>query len=242
MEYSGYDQRFESGGIRLYQADCMKMLPQIPDKYYSLCICDPPYGIGEDGGSNHSRGTLCEATKYAIKGWDRIPPSAEYFKELLRVSRNQIIWGANHFIDRIPLPSPCWIIWDKVNYGNDFADCELALTSFKTAARKFTFQWSGMLQGDMKNKEKRIHPTQKPVRLYEWLLKNYAKPGDKILDTHCGSGSILIACDIMGYDIDAYEIDLEYFTAAKARLARHQQQGFMILEPPRPTPLQVEAL
>jgi len=211
--------------IRLFNEDCMAGMASMPDKAYQLAIVDPPYGIGEDGSKNHTRGHLCEAKRYSRKGWDNEAPPAEYFEELQRVSRNQIIFGANHFIDRVPMPSPCWIVWDKMNYGNDFADCELALTSFKTAVRKFTFQWNGMLQGDMKNKERRIHPTQKPVRLYEWLLKNYAHEGDHILDTHLGSGSSAIAADIMGYDFTGYEIDAEYFQAAKARLERHQAQG-----------------
>lgn len=124
--------------------------------------------------------------------------------------------------------TPCMIVWDKLNSGN-FADCELAWTSFKTAVRKVSFLWNGMLQQDMKNKETRIHPTQKPVRLYEWLLTHYAKPGDKILDTHGGSGSICIACDILGYDLDWYEIDKEYFEAAKERLERHQMQEVLAL-------------
>jgi len=210
--------------IRLFNQDSILAMPSMPDKAYELAVVDVPYGIGEDGESNHSRGCLAETTKFIPKAWDREPPPPEYFAELMRVSVNQIIWGANHFIDRIPVPSPCWIVWDKINGKTDFADCELAWTSFPSAVRQCRFQWQGMLQGDMKNKEKRIHPTQKPVRLYEWLLKNYAKPGDKILDTHGGSGSIMIACDILGFDLDWYEIDKDYFTAAKERLERHQRQ------------------
>jgi site-specific DNA-methyltransferase (adenine-specific) len=202
----------------------------MPGKAYDLAIVDPPYGIGEDGSNNHTRGHLCEAKRYTRKGWDDEAPPVEYFKELQRVSVNQIIFGANHFIDRVPIPSSCWIVWDKVNYGNDFSDCELALTSFKTSVRKFTFQWNGMLQGDMKHKEKRIHPTQKPAALYRWLLSKYAKPGDKILDTHGGSGSICIACHDLGFDLDWYEIDAEYFQAAKERTERHQRQVCLPLE------------
>jgi site-specific DNA-methyltransferase (adenine-specific) len=213
--------------VNLYHGDCMEAMKAMPDKTYQLCIVDPPYGIGEASGReasrNNSPGRAQTPVKYAVKEWDKQTPPAAFFSELRRVSVNQIIWGGNFFLDHLPSTS-CMIVWDKLNSG-DFADCELAWTSFKTAVRKVSFMWNGMLQGDMKNKEKRIHPTQKPVRLYEWLLNNYAKPGDKILDTHCGSGSILIACDIMGYDIDAYEIDLDYFTAAKERLERHQAQG-----------------
>jgi site-specific DNA-methyltransferase (adenine-specific) len=153
-----------------------------------LAIVDPPYGIGVDGGIGG--GVLAKKSDFKKKDWDNQSPNETYFRELKRVSKNQIIWGANHFIEKIPNPnSSCWIVWDKENGDNFFADCELAYCSFKTAVRKFKFRWQGMLQGDMKNKESKIHPTQKPVRLYEWLLANYAKEGDKILDTHVGSGS-----------------------------------------------------
>jgi site-specific DNA-methyltransferase (adenine-specific) len=245
MEYSGYDQKFESGGIRLYQADCMKMLPQVPDKYYQLCICDPPYGIGENNGQYKSRNInrvdrrngkpiIINHPGYPIKQWDKKPPNKEYFIELQRVSKNQIIFGGNYFINHLQ-PTSCFIVWDKCNGGSDFADCELAWTSFKTAVRKFTFMWSGFCQGvgienghiNQGNKklcERRIHPTQKPVALYQWLLKNYAKPGDKILDTHGGSCSSAIACDIMGFDFVGYEIDEDYYRAAVERFERHKQQ------------------
>ena len=141
-------------------------------------------------------------------------------------SKNQIMWGANHYIDNLPFmcSSPCWLVWNKLNSG-DFADCELAWTSFKTAVRKFDFRWNGMLQGDMKNKEHRIHPTQKPVALYKWLLSNYAKEGDTILDTHLGSGSIAIACHDLKFDLTGYELDEDYYKAACERLKAHQAQG-----------------
>lgn len=118
-------------------------------------------------------------------------------------------------------PSPCWIVWDKNNGENDFADCELAYTSFKTSVRRFLFTWSGMLQGDMKQKEERLHPTQKPIALYKWILQNYAKPGDTILDTHLGSGSSRIAAYDMGFDFTGYELDAEYFSASEARFKNH---------------------
>ena len=147
--------------------DCMDGMRQFPDKYFDLAIIDTPYGIGEDGSKNHSRGKLATAKNYkAYEGKDLESPSVEYWKELFRVSKNQIIWGANHFISKIPYDSSCWIVWDKDNGNTDFADCELAWTSFKTAVRKFTYRWQGMLQGNMKNKEIRIHPCQKPVALY----------------------------------------------------------------------------
>lgn len=204
----------------------MELVARYPDGYFDLAIVDPPYGIWEDGGSNHSRGKLTKPKKYIPKQWDRQKPEKGFFTELLRVSKNQIIWGANHFIENIPnANSSCWVVWDKNNGENDFADCELAYTSFKSAVRKFEFKWHGMLQGDMKNKETRIHPTQKPVALYKWLLHNYAKPGDRILDTHLGSGSIAIACHDYGYDLTACELDPEYYAAAMKRIEAHRAQG-----------------
>jgi len=173
-----------------HNADCMDIMAQYPDKYFDLAVVDPPYGIGEDGLKNHSRGKRAKAKEYTPKDWDSKPPKNEYFIELLRVSKNVIVWGANHFIENIPnANSSSWIVWDKQNGENDFADCELAWTNHKSAVRKYVFKWAGMLQGDMKNKEHRIHPTQKPVRLYDWIFHNYAKPDFKILDTHLGSGS-----------------------------------------------------
>ena len=210
--------------INLHLGDCLEAMRAMPDNAYELAIVDPPYGIGEDGGTNGTRGKIAKSKVYVSKGWDKEPPSVQYFKELKRISKNQIIWGANHFIDRVPYSSSCWVVWNKDNGATDFADCELAYTSFKTAVRMFTWKWQGMLQQDMKNKEQRIHPTQKPVKLYEWLLDNYAKEGDRILDTHLGSGSIALACHNRGYSLDAYEIDEEYYNNAKERLRVHQSQ------------------
>ena len=204
--------------IELLHIDCMKYMATCKDKFYDLAIVDPPYGIGEDGAKNHSRGKATRPTMYTAKNWDGFAPDKDYFNELIRVSKNQIIWGANHFIENIPNQnSSSWIVWDKQNGENDFADCELAWTNHKTAVRKFEFRWAGMLQGDMKNKEKRIHPTQKPVQLYKWLLKNYANEGDNILDTHLGSGSSAIACHEMGFDLTGCEIDKEYYDSAVKR-------------------------
>ena len=207
--------------------DCMDKdtgLPSLPDAKDAgrrvLAIVDPPYGIGEDGKSNHSRGALAKATLYTPKNWDNIPPDKTYFNELRRVSHYQIIWGANHFISRLPYDSPCWVVWDKQNGDSDFADCELAWTNFKTAVRITRFRWAGMLQGNMKQKERRIHPTQKPIALYRWLLENYAQPGDLILDTHVGSASSLIACEQMGFDYVGWEKDADYYVAAKNRMSK----------------------
>lgn len=201
----------------VYNEDCITGMKRYKDKHFDLAIVDPPYGIKEDGLKNHSRSSRAKATLYMAKEWDKEPMQMNYFNELFRVSKNQIIWGANHFISHIPYDSSCWIVWDKQNGENDFADCELAWTSFNTAVRKFQFRWHGMLQQDMKNKEKRIHPTQKPIALYKWLLHNYAKQGDLILDTHLGSGSSRIACHKYGFDFTGFELDKEYFEAQEKR-------------------------
>lgn len=208
----------------VYLEDCMIGMARYPDKHFDLAIVDPPYGIGEDGLKNHSRGKLTKPTLYTPKNWDNEPPKAEYFSELFRVSKNQIIWGANHFIERINKNSSCWLVWDKQNGDNDFADCELAWTSFGGAVRKFNFRWAGMLQGDMKNKEQRTHPTQKPTKLYDWLIHNYAKQGDKILDTHLGSGSSRIAAYKGGFNFTGFEIDKEYFEAQEKRFNNFKAQ------------------
>lgn len=213
--------------ITITNEDNMQLMARYPDKYFDLAIVDPPYGIGEDGGKSESRckKTKVKPNKFTKKNWDNYAPNKQYFNELIRVSKNQIIWGANHFIENIPNSStPCFIVWDKDNGSNDFADAELAYTSFKSAVRLFKYKWHGMLQGDMKNKEIRIHPTQKPVALYRWLLEKYAKPGDKILDTHLGSGSIAIACHDYGFDLTACELDKDYFDAAIKRLKQNQSQ------------------
>jgi site-specific DNA-methyltransferase (adenine-specific) len=203
----------------------MELMARYPDNYFELAIVDPPYGIGESSNDNKSRSKLGKSKNYGIKNWDDSAPSKEYFNELKRVCKNVIIFGANHFIENIPNSnSSCWIVWDKQNGENDFADCELAYTTFKTAVRKIEFRWHGMLQGDMKNKETRIHPTQKPVALYKWILDKYAKQGDKILDTHLGSGSIAIACHDYGFDLTACELDKEYFDKAMQRINNHMAQ------------------
>lgn len=212
--------------------DCMEYMAGFQDGYFDLAVVDPPYGIGEDGKKNHSRGgptgfkggkskAPTPSTKWAIKSWDKEPPGVEYFNELRRVSKNQIVWGANHFISRLPYDSPCWLIWDKVNGENDFADCELAWTSFKTAARKYTIRWNGLMQHDMANKEIRIQPCQKPVRLYKEIFQDYAKPGWRILDTHLGSGSSRIAAYDMGLDFYSCELDPDYFAAQEKRFSDH---------------------
>lgn len=194
----------------------MDYMRELPDKFADLAICDPPYGLHEASKRIHSRHH--SQMKYKPKSWDSATPDKTYFDELFRVSKNQIIWGANHF-GNMP-PSSCWIVWDKDGFG-DQADCELAWTSFPTAVRKYKFTWNGF------RKEMpcdRIHPTEKPVSLYKWLLKNYAKEGDRILDSHMGSQSSRIAAFDMGFDFTGYELDKDYFEAGNKRFEQHKAQ------------------
>ncbi len=216
--------------IDLLHTDCMEYMRGLPDKAFDLAIVDPPYGIGEDGGKCRTRGS--KRTNGEAKGWDTERPSPEYFNEVRRVSAEQIIWGGNYFADLLPA-SRCWIYWRKC-MGGDFADGELAWTSFDKVAKEFTLRSETF---------GRIHPTQKPVALYRWLLKNYAKPGQRILDTHGGSMSIAIACDIEGYDLTLCELDKGYFEAGKKRLEQHQQQPRMFAPEPvaHPEQLTIEA-
>ena len=212
--------------ITLYNCDCMEYMKDIPDKYYDLAIVDPPYGIGAPKMSatpcqrkngcnrlNQSSGKLKNRVLNTSNcGWDDAIPTQEYFNELFRVSKNQIIWGGNYF----PLPpSRCIICWDKMQPWENFSQVELAWTSFDSPAQLYRF--------DNRTGGK-IHPTQKPVKLYEWLLKHYAKPTDKILDTHFGSCSIGIACHNFGCSLDACELDEEYFDNAFKRVRTHVRQ------------------
>jgi len=206
------------GGINFFNIDCVEFMKTKPDNYFQLAICDPPYGIGlvkTEAGNwgirKENKGSIDKNTN-----WDFEKPSPEYFNELFRVSKSQIIWGANHFIENIPnANSSCWIVWDKKNGASYFADAELAWTSFKTAVR--IFQKNNM----DKNK---IHLTQKPIMLYRWLLQKYANKGDKILDTHGGSMTIAIACDMEGFDLDICEIDKEYFDNGLKAFDNYKQQ------------------
>ena len=206
--------------INLYQGDCMELMKNTPDKYYSLALVDPPYGIGAN---KMTLGNGKTKTYRGASDWDKLPPPKEYFTELQRVSKNQIIWGANHFISRMPIDSSCWVVWDKGTGDNDFADCELAWTSFSCPVRKYFKSWVGS-NAKEKFEKTRIHPTQKPVQLYKWLLQKYAKEGDKILDTHFGSLSIGIACHDLHFELTACELDKEYYELGKNRLMCHQKQ------------------
>lgn len=216
-----------------YNMDCMDGMREFPDRFFDLAIVDPPYGIGWSGAKNHMLSCLATSQDYnPFAGDDLSPPPEGYFKELFRVSKNQIIWGANHFIGRFYKDSSCWIVWDKQNGDNFFADCELAWTSFSGVVRKFTFRWQGMLQGNMAHKEIRIHPTQKPVALYDWLLSRFSKPGDKILDTHVGSASSLIACERAGLPYVGFELDPDYYQKAMERLETERAQMSLFTESP----------
>ena len=208
-----------------YLGDCMDAMREFPDKFFGLALVDPPYGGVTNGGYMSNANTQSGSAKhkkYNLALWGQEKPPKEYFDELKRISRNQIIWGGNYFQTLINADSQCWIVWDKKNENTGFADCELAWTSFNTATRKFEYRWNGMLQGNMKDKEDKIHPTQKPIALYLWLLQNYAHRGDKILDTHVGSASSLIACHRMGFEYWGYELDADYYKAASERLEKEK--------------------
>ena len=216
--------------IEITNENNMDLMARYPDNYFDLAIVDPPYGINKDGGKMGFNGKMKRngTTNLSLKGkifkkkqWDKQPPSKEYFQELFRVSKNQIIWGNNYFGIKGGA-----IFWDKDNGKSNFSDGEIAYQSFTNSVRKFKWRWHGFFQEqmDLQNREVKIHPTQKPVKLYEWILMNYAKEGDKILDTHLGSGSIAIACHNLGYELTACELDKDYYDAAMKRLKQHQAQ------------------
>ena len=189
-------------------------MARYPDKHFDLACVDPPYGIGVNHSMGRRKGQLPSGHKPAV--WDAAPPEKEYFNNLFRVSKNQIVWGANHFIDLMPFRSSCWLMWDK-GFSEEvtFAQFELAWTSFDTTCKKFEKSPTEHL---------RIHPTQKPVKLYEWLLHNYAKPGQRILDTHLGSASSAIAAHYFGCEFVGCEVDADYFAAAVERFSRDTAQ------------------
>ncbi len=204
--------------INFHNTDCMEFMRDLPDNAFDLAIVDPPYGIGYDGAKQTS-GNHGGRKAHEFKGWDSEIPKKEYFDELFRVSKNQIIWGANYFTKHLP-SSMGWIVWRK-NRGNfSSSDAELAYSSFNRALREFTKNPLVLVR-----EGGTIHPTQKPVALYKWLLKNYAKPNDKIFDSHVGSGSIRIACHDMGFSFEGCEIDKDYWEAQEKRYQEHIQQA-----------------
>ena len=229
-----------------YHCDCMDALKRFPDKFFDLGIVDPPYGImvaNHEGGKVVGGGGRAFGGKSKSKVWgehksltqgreyhtfnDSQPPDEEYFRELERVCKRRIIWGGNFMLDYLG-KATCMLVWDKGRRDLDQADVEIAWTDLPGQSRIFTYKWNGMLQENMKQKEERLHPTQKPIALYSWILSKFANPGDKILDTHVGSASSLIACHRSGLDYWGYEIDPIYYAAAKERLDREKAQMNMM--------------
>lgn len=211
-----------------YNADCLAAMRKMPDNAFDLAVVDPVYGDVKQGGymkNVESCARLAHAIQYHTAVWDQEKTGKEYFDELFRVSKNQVIWGGNYFVEEIGRNSQCWLVWDKKHPdGVQFADVELAWTSFDRASRIFHFLWNGMLQENMRDKETRVHPTQKPVALYHWIFKNFAEPGMKILDTHLGSGSSRIAAFEAGLDFCGYEIDPTYYELQEARFQNYAAQ------------------
>jgi len=202
--------------IELHNVDCLPFMKQCEDKQFDLAIVDPPYGI-DWMKQIENPNTKANWKVHDKKDWDKNIPQQEYFNELFRVSKNQIVWGGNYMTEYLP-PSPCWLIWDKMQEFTG-AVFEMAWTSFKSPAK--AFRMSRVEAYANKNK---IHPTQKPEGLYEWILDRYASEGDLILDTHLGSGSIAVACDKMSYDLVGLEIDKDYFDKANKRLKPYRMQ------------------
>lgn len=203
--------------IELLNIDCMDYMKDVPDKYFDLAIVDPPYGINGHAEIGVKKGQ--RVSKWMLKEWDGEQVNGDYFKELFRVSKEQVVWGWNYFADHLNR-TRCFLVWDKVQ-RIDMADCEIAWTSFETSARIFTFARSN-IQG-FRNPQ-RFHPCEKPIKLYSWILKNYAKEGDRIFDSHFGSGSIAIACYDMQFDFVGCEIDKDYYKAAVKRYGNHIKQ------------------
>jgi site-specific DNA-methyltransferase (adenine-specific) len=212
--------------LHLTNEDCMELLKRTPDKYYDLALVDPPYGINADVKNStdkkQSEKSASNSKKYGEQKWDADVPSKEYFIELFRVSKEQIIWGVNYY--PFDFLAGGRIYWDKCVTMPTYSDGELAYCSLLNSIKSVKIAWHGMIQHDMKNKETRIHPTQKPVALYKWLLDKYAKQGDKILDTHLGSMSIAIACHDYGFDLTGCELDPEYYAKGIERVQRHVNQ------------------
>jgi len=205
--------------IEYFNEDCMAGMARYSDKYFDLAIVDPPYGIGIDG----QKESINKNPKYSRKhhekkNWDSSIPDAEYFRELERVSVNQIVWGGNYFVEHLHKGTKGWIVWDKGQHGLTMSDCELAYSSFDCPTRVVVINRVELL------KDGTIHPTQKPIKLYKWLLTNYAKQGDKILDTHVGSASSLIACYDLGFDAVGFELDEDYYNESKQRLEQFMKQ------------------
>lgn len=211
--------------MKITNEDNMGLMARYEDNYFDLAIVDPPYGIGMGGNLN-----VNSKVNYENKNWDTEIPSNKYFNELKRISKNQIVWGGNYFPYLWQNGCKGFICWNKLNHHENRADVEMAYTSFNKLAKYFEYMWDGNrygTKGNIKGVGKpsiRIHPTEKPIALYEWILMNYTKKGDKILDTHLGSGSIAIACHNLGFDLTACELDKDYYDAAIKRLEQHKAQ------------------
>lgn len=205
------------GNIKLYNADCMEVMKTFKDKQFDLAIVDPPYGHG-----HKETNILNFRQKKQHRQWN-VAPTEQYFNELFRISKNQIIWGGNYFSYIWGFGGRCFIYWHKGNPVDNFSDGELAWTSFNKNAKQFDYRYYGNLEGNT-SANKKFHPTQKPVQLYKWLLQNYAKESDTIIDTHFGSLSIGIACHDLKFDLTAIELDKDYYEQAKKRLINHQRQ------------------
>ncbi len=223
--------------IKLFRDDCMNIMRNYPNKYFDLAVVDVPYGINASntmtgfGAYTYMGGKkrVVAPVEHQKKDWDLDSPDEHYFAELFRISKDQIIWGANHFISKIPFDSSCWLVWDKLNGKSSFSDCEMAWTSFTGGVRKFTFKWAGFMQGNMKDKQEKIHPTQKPKQLYSWIYENFADKEHRIIDTHLGSGSSAISAYY--YQIKEFvgvEIDQEYFDKTIERIDKETKQLILL--------------
>lgn len=215
---------------KIHNVDCLEFMKLIPDQYFDLVLTDPPYGINIDTKMYQSNGkkyknALAHKNVYLNTNWDSAIPTREYFDEMRRISKYQIIFGGNYFIEYLS-NSPCWLVWDKQNGNNNFADCEIAWTNFNTAVRKYEFLWNGMLQQDMRHKEHRYHPTQKPITLFKSILLDYSKTNYKIFDPFMGAGTTAIACAQLGLQWCGCELQAEYVDIAKNRLQYIQTDMF----------------
>jgi site-specific DNA-methyltransferase (adenine-specific) len=205
----------------VYLMDCIEGMKRYPDKYFDLAVVDPPYGIG--AAKQIDLGNSNKKVKHKTKDWDNTIPTAEYFAELFRVSKNQIIWGGNYFIEHLK-NTRCFIVWNKENGTNNMADCELAWASFETSVRMYS---GHIFKGIGNSNYVTIHPTQKPIKLYDWIFNRYASEGNLILDTHLGSGSSRIAAHKAGLDFVGFEIDREYYTSSNKRFTNYVAQGVL---------------
>ena len=204
--------------ITITNEDNIELMARYPDNYFDLAIVDPPYGIGISGQKEQKKGKKSDRKYFEDKGWDNEIPKKKYFNELFRVSKNQIIWGANYFVEHLYKGTKGWVVWDKMQHGLTMSDCELAFSSYDKPTRVYHKNRAILKQDGT------IHPTQKPRQLYNWLLDNYAKEGDRILDTHLGSGSIALACHDRGFELTACELDKDYFDSAVKRIKNHVSQ------------------